>query len=122
MTQETSSERLEQYTRTLVFEGPAKAHLYASPILPEEESLFKTIDLLWKNMQLVEPEAEFRSVLHARLTDEAKREQTIQQLGLQKESHRSRKPWIASAAVVGAAATLAGAFAYWRWTASRQAA
>lgn len=122
MTQETSSERLEQYTRTLVFEGPAKAHLYASPILPEEERLFKTIDLLWKNMQIIEPDAEFRSALYAQLIDETKREQTMQQLGLQKENHRSHKPWIASAAVVGAAATLAGAFAYWRWAASRQAA
>ncbi len=122
MTKEPSSHRVEQYTRTLVFEGPAKAHLYASPILPEEEQLFKTIDLLWQNMQIVEPKTEFRSALHAQLIEEAKREQTMQQLGFPKENHRSRKPWIASAAALGAAATLAGAFAYWRWTTSRQAA
>ena len=122
MAQEPSSDRLEQYTRTLIFEGPRKAHLYASPILPEEKSLFETIDMLWQNMQRVQPEAEFKNTLHARLMEEARREQTMQHLGIQKEHHRSHKPWIASAAAVGAAATLAGAFAYWRWTTSRQAA
>jgi len=106
----------------LVFAGPAKARLYVSPILPEEESLFETIDLLWQNLQIVEPNPEFRNTLHAQLTAEAEREDALQHLGVQKEMHRSHKPWLASAAMVGAAATLAGAFAYWRWSAARQAA
>ena len=126
MTQETSHDRLEKYTRTLVFEGPAKAHLYASPILPEEKSLFETIDQLWRTLQRVEPDEAFRESLHAQLAEEARRRTTKQQLGIaleeEKETHRSRTPWIASAAVVGAAATLAGAYAYWRWAVSRQAA
>ena len=125
MTQETSSDRLEQYTRTLIFEGPAKAHLYASPILPEEKSLFETIDQLWRTMQRVEPDEAFKELLHAQLAEEARRRVAKQQLGIErsdkKDDHRSRTPWIASAAVVGAAATLAGAYAYWRWS-SRQAA
>ena len=121
MTQETSPERLEQYTRTLIFEGPAKAHLYASPILPEEKNLFETIDQLWRTLQRVEPDEEFKTALHARLTEEAKREAAKQQLGIKKEPHRSRTPWIASAAALGAAATLAGAYAYWRWSSRRAA-
>lgn len=123
MAQEKQSpDRLNQYTRMLVLAGPAKARLYVSPILPEEESLFETIDLLWQNMQRVEPDSQFKQVLREQLMDEAQREHTKQHLGLRKETRRSRTPWIASAAVVGAAATLAGAFAYWRWSASRQAA
>ena len=122
MTQEASSERVEQYTRILILEGPAKAHLYASPILPEEKSMFETIDLIWQNMERVEPSGEFKTSLHDQLLKEAQREQMKQHLGIQKELRRSRTPWLASAAVVGAAATLAGAYAYWRWNISRQAA
>jgi hypothetical protein len=122
MTKETSPDRLDQYTRNLLSEGPVKARLYASPILPEEKSLFETIDQLWENLETVEPGVQFTSALHEQLMQEARREQTRQQLGIQEEHHRSRTPWIASAAALGAAATLAGAFAYWRWSSSRQAA
>jgi hypothetical protein len=122
MTQETSSDRLEQYTRILILEGPVKAHLYASPILPEEKRLFEAIDLLWQNLERVEPDSEFKSALQARLMEEAHREQTKHHLGISQTMRRSRTPWIASAAVVGAAATLAGAYAYWRWNIARQAA
>ncbi len=122
MSQETSPDRLEQYTRILIFEGPSKARLYVSPILPEEKRLFETIDMLWKNMEAVEPQTEFRDTLHEQLLQEARREQARDHLGIQDERHHSRTPWIASAAALGAAATLAGAFAYWRWSTSRQAA
>lgn len=122
MTQEQSPDRLNQYTRMLIFAGPARARLYVSPILPEEESLFETIDLLWQNMSLVEPDSQFKHVLREQLVEEAQREQMKQHLGLSEETKRTHTPWIASAAMVGAAATLAGAFAYWRWSASRQAA
>jgi len=121
MSENETADRFDRYTRTLILEGPAKARLYASPILPEEKSLFETIDLLWENMQEVAPAAEFETSLRVQLLDEARREQNKAQLGFQNEHRRSRKPLIASAAVVGAAATLAGAFAYWRWNTSRHA-
>ncbi len=121
MAQEPSSDRLEQYSRILILAGPAKARLYVSPILPEEESLFKTIDALWQNMRRVEPDNDFKEQLHQQLMEEARRDVARQHLGISKEARRSRTPWLASAAALGAAATLAGAFAYWRWS-SRQAA
>jgi len=122
MTQKSFSDRIEQYTRILILEGPAKARLYASPILPEEKGLFETIDMLWRNLTRVEPNKEFKQALYKRLLEEARREQTKQHLGISPKPKRSRTPWIASAAALGAAATLAGAYAYWRWNSSRQAA
>ena len=127
MSKNETTDRIDLYTRTLVLEGPTKAHLYASPILPEEKSLFETIDMLWEAMQPVEPDDEFVDSLHAQLIEEAGREQAMEQLGFRQKHSRMSSPWIASAAiasaaVVGAAATLAGAFAYWKWSASRQAA
>lgn len=115
------SERLERYTHMLVFRGAAKARLAINPILPEEKQLFQIIDTLWETMQPVAPNPEFQETLHQQLMQEAQRELTRRHLGIRKEqSHRS--PWLTSAAMVGAAATLAGAYAYWRWNASRQAA
>ena len=122
MSDKETDDRFDRYTRTLVLEGPGKARLYASPILPEEKSLFETIDMLWETMQPVEPDADFTRALHTQLVEEAAREQNKEHLGFRHGALRSRTPWIASAAVVGAAATLAGAFAYWKWSASRQAA
>jgi len=114
--------RLEQYTRSLIFEGPAKAQLVAGPILPEERSLFETIDQLWKSFKRVEPDPEFKETLYQQIMQEARRELSRQQLGLQVVKRGKRSPWITSAAVMGAAATLAGAYAYWRWNISKQAA
>ena len=122
MSDKETDDRFDRYTRTLVLEGPGKARLYASPILPEEKSLFETIDMLWETMQPVAPDTDFTRALHTQLVEEAAREQNKEQLGFRHGALRSRTPWIASAAVVGAAATLAGAFAYWKWSASRQAA
>jgi len=122
MARHPSSDRLEHYTRMLVSEGPAKAKLFAAPILPEEKSLFRTIDALWRNLQRQELDPAFKDNLHVQLLEEAKRKQAMQHLGIQKETHLPHTPWLASAAMVGAAATLAGAYAYWRWNASRQAA
>jgi hypothetical protein len=121
MTKEPSSDRLDQYSRILILAGPAKARLYVSPILPEEESLFATIDALWQNLQRVEPDQAFKEQLHQQLMEEARRDVAKAHLGISKGPRRSRTPWIASAAALGAAATLAGAFAYWRWS-TRQAA
>ncbi len=115
------SQRLEEYTRALILGGSGKAQLYAGPILPEEESLFHTIDLLWRNLKRVTPEPEFRDTLYKQLLTEARRQQTKQHLGFYQTPEKSPAPWVAPAAVVGAA-TLAGAFAYWRWAVSRQAA
>ena len=121
MAQDTPPDRLEQYSRTLILAGPAKARLYVNPILPEEKQLFETIDLLWQNMQRIEPDEAFKAELHEQLMAEAKRERIKQHLGVRAGAIRSHTSWIASAAAVGAAATIAGAFAYWRWS-SRQAA
>ena len=122
MAQSPSSDRLEQYSRILILAGPAKARLYLSPILPEEEGLFETIDALWRNMQRLAPDDEFREQLRQQLIEEARRNMVRQHLGLSKSQRRFRPPWLASAAALGAAATLAGAYAYWRWNSSRQAA
>jgi hypothetical protein len=122
MSLKETSRRLEQYTRTLIFEGPAKSRLVAGPILPEEKSLFETIDQLWQTMQRVEPDEAFKNKLYEQVLSEARRELSKRHLSIQKEERNKRSPWIASAAVMGAAATLAGAYAYWRWNTSKQAA
>jgi hypothetical protein len=75
-------------------------------------------------MTPVAPDAAFKARLHNQLVEQAARERSRRSLRmLVRRPRRSRLPWIAaSAAVLGATATIAGAYAAWRWNASRQAA
>ncbi len=122
MSREPSSERLEFYTRMLQAAGEPKARLSVNPILPKEASYFQLINLLHGVLQPVAADAAFKAELRDQLVAMAQRENNRQQLALGEAPKRSRLPWIAASAVLGATATLAGAYAVWRWNASRQAA
>ncbi len=123
MSQEPSPQRIEAYTQALQNAGEAKARLMVSPILPEEEAIFQVIDALHESLEPVEMDATFRAQLKANLTEAAAREAGHQQIrAAQPPARRSRLPWIASAAALGATATLAGAYAVWRWNWGREAA
>ncbi len=124
MSQEPSPQRIEAYTQALQNAGKAKARLMVSPILPEEEAIFEVIDALHESLEPVEMDATFRAQLKANLTEAAAREAGHQQIRMDSPSstRRSRLPWIASAAALGATATLAGAYAVWRWNWGREVA
>jgi len=123
MSQEPSPDRLELYTRVLQNEGEVKARLVVNPVLPEEEAIFELINALQEALRPVTPDAAFKARLRGHLMDSAQREQNFRLLRIPTTEKRIRLPWIAaSAAVLGATATLAGAYAVWRWNAGRQAA
>lgn len=121
MLKTATSRHLTRYTRALITEGPAKAQLYAGDLPQEEADLFKVIELLWRHLQPVEPRPEFTARLSSQLIEAARRQQNARKLGIIPTQARSNSA-LASAAALGAAATLAGAYAYWRWSSSRQAA
>ena len=121
MSKIAASKHLTHYTRALIIEGPAKAQLYAGGVPPEEADLFKVVELLWRHLQPVAPRPEFSVRLRNQLIEAARRQQNARKLGIMQTQDRSNS-LLTSAAALGAAATLAGAYAYWRWTSSRQAA
>lgn len=123
MSQEPSPDRLERYTRVLQAQGPMKARLVVNPVLPEEEAIFELIDDLQDTLRPVTPDQAFKEQLRGQLLASAQREQNYRRLRIPATDTHIRAPWIAaSAAVLGATATLAGAYAVWRWSVSRQAA
>ena len=122
MSREPSSERLEFYTRMLQAGGEPKAKLSVNPILSREAPYFQLITLLHGMLRPVAPDTAFKAELREQLIAMAQREINRQQLIVGDAPKRSRLPWIAASAVLGATATLAGAYAVWRWNASRQVA
>ena len=123
MSQEPSPDRLDLYTRVLQNQGAVKARLVVNPVLPEEEAIFELIDDLQDTLRPVTPDIAFKTQLRDQLLASAQRQQNYRRLRIPATDKRIRLPWIAaSAAVLGATATLAGAYAVWRWNAGRQAA
>ena len=124
MSQDPSPDRLDRFTIALQASGETKARLVVNPILPEEEAMFELIQQLHEALQPVSPDPAFKAQLQTQLMEHAARERGKRALDIPAEpAKRSRLPWIAaSAAVLGATATLAGVYAAWRWNASRQAA
>jgi len=123
MSQEPSPDRLDLYTRVLQNEGEAKARLVVNPVLPEEAAIFELINELQDALRPVTPDPAFKAGLRTQLMEASQREQNYRKLHIPATDKRIRLPWIAaSAAVLGATATLAGAYAVWRWSAARQAA
>ncbi|HID32975.1 MAG TPA: hypothetical protein EYP25_00125 [Anaerolineae bacterium] len=123
MSQEPSPDRLELYTRVLQNAGETKARLVVNPILPEEAALFDLVNELQDALQPAAPDLAFKARLRDQLLESAARERNHRKLRIPTTEKYIRLPWIAaSAAVLGATATLAGAYAVWRWNASRQVA
>ncbi|HHB90745.1 MAG TPA: hypothetical protein ENK60_05510 [Anaerolineae bacterium] len=123
MSNEPSPDRLERYTHVLQNHGEAKARLVMNPVLPEEEAFFALIQDLQATFQPQTPDPAFKARLREQLIEAAQRERNLRQLRQPTPSRSTRLPWLAaSAAVLGATATLAGAYAVWRWNVGRQAA
>ncbi len=122
MSQDVHPDRLEQYTRGLQNAGAAKAQLLCNPILSHEEPVFALVRWLHQVLRPVPLDPAFKATLREQLVEAAAREHAQRQWQKNPTPVRSRLPWIASAAMLGATATLAGAYAVWRWGATREAA
>ncbi len=122
MSQDIHPDRLEQYTHGLQNAGAAKAQLLCNPILAHEEPIFALVRWLHHVLRPVSMDPAFKAALRKQLVEAAARERAQRQWQQNSAPARSRLPWIASAAMLGATATLAGVYAVWRWGATREAA
>ncbi|RME85365.1 MAG: hypothetical protein D6775_02990 [Caldilineae bacterium] len=106
---------LNTHFDALIHQGEAKAKLIESdPSLPASMALlFTIVRLLWTTLRPVAPSPEFRRDLEQRLIQEAERRRVQEALGFAPERRAISPLWLVPVATLGAA-SLVGAYAYWR--------